>query len=181
VRQVPASKERQGVKFTLCITQQCSLRCGYCYVGKTDAVMTTEVARLVVDWIFRHAAPDEPIDIGFFGGEPLLAFSVLQEAVGLIEAHPGYDPDRVILSVISNGTIFSGEISTYLKDHRVRYGLSFDGPPEVQDRFRRFADGRPSSPAVQATSCAGRAARLRAEEASVAIRTGFGSRRLTAR
>lgn len=140
------------MKFTICVTQRCNLRCAYCYVVKRDATMSLPVARRVVDWIFAHALPAERIDIGLFGGEPLLEFSLVQSITELIEAHPSFDLERVTLSVVSNGTLFSDEIADFLKKHSVNYCLSCDGPPGVQDRFRRFSDGRPSSPQVESTA-----------------------------
>ncbi len=147
------------MKFTICVTLRCNLRCSYCYVGKSDATMAPEVARAVVDWIFRRSAGSaEPVHIGLFGGEPLLAMPAVETIVGLIEAHPGFDARRVTLSLVSNGTIFGDETAAFVREHGIRFCMSCDGPPEVQDRFRRFADGGPSSALVARTARAALAA-----------------------
>ncbi|MFH2054567.1 MAG: SPASM domain-containing protein, partial [bacterium] len=106
-------------------------------------------ARQAIDFALTHTPPDEKIDIGFFGGEPLLEFGLLQQFTDEIERHPAYDPKRVVLSLVSNGTIFSDEIAEYLKSRQINLGISCDGPPEVQDRYRVFADGRPSGALVE--------------------------------
>lgn len=139
------------MKFTICVTQRCNLRCEYCYIDKDETTLDVPTASAIVDWIYTRAAgaADEKIDIGLFGGEPLLVFDVVRAVVELIEAHPAYERDRVILSVISNGTIFTPAIAEFLRAHGVRYALSFDGPPDVQNRFRRFASGRGSADLVE--------------------------------
>ena len=138
------------MKFTVCVTLRCNLRCDYCYVRKSDTTLDVPTAEAIVDWIFARAAgaADENIDIGLFGGEPLLAFDVVRRVIGLIERHPGYDRDRIVVSIVSNGTIFTSQIAEFLRAHHVRYCLSLDGPPDVQNRFRRFENGRGSADAV---------------------------------
>jgi uncharacterized protein len=146
------------MKFTVCLTQRCNLRCSYCYVGKREATMSPDIARCVVDWIFHWPSDGEVVEIGLFGGEPLLELPTVKRLVDLIESHPAFQSDRVAISLVSNGTIFSDKIARFLTEHGVRYCLSFDGPPQVQDRFRRFADGSPSSSLVEQNARAAMAA-----------------------
>lgn len=136
------------MKLTICVTQRCNLRCSYCYVGKREATMSYDIASRVVDWIYAHAIPEEPIDVGIFGGEPLIELPTVKMVTELVEGHAAFDPPRVTLTVVSNGTVFSDEIATFLTAHGINYCMSCDGPPEVQDRFRRFEDGSPSSDVV---------------------------------
>ncbi len=139
------------MKFTISITQECNLRCSYCYIEKKHEVMSQETARSVVDFIFDSAIPGEKLDIGFFGGEPLLRPDLIRHITDLIEHHPSFDPAQVQLAVVTNGTIFSDEIAEFLNAHNIAFCLSCDGPPLTQDMFRRFPDGRASSPLVEKT------------------------------
>jgi uncharacterized protein len=136
-------------KHTLILTQQCNLRCRYCCVAKTNAVMPFETVRRAVYFSFAHTPAGEPVDIGFFGGEPLLEFPLLREATAAIKAHPDARRRRVRLSVISNGTVYSDEIADFLEREEVHLCMSCDGPPAVQDAARRFYDGGPSSAVVE--------------------------------
>jgi uncharacterized protein len=128
------------------------LRCGYCYIGKRDATMSARTARAVVDWIFGVAPPGEKIDIGIFGGEPLLELPTVRTLAELVRGHAGHAADRVTLTVVSNGTLFTPAIAQLLQEHRIHYNLSCDGAAEVQDRFRHFQDGRGSSGVVERTA-----------------------------
>lgn len=139
----------QAVKYTLFLTQRCNLACDYCYVGKTKDRMSLDAATRIVDFAFQNTPTSEDIDIGFFGGEPLLEFPLLEEVTLLIKAHTRYDPCRVKLSVVTNGTLLSAEIVRFLQRHRVALTISCDGPPAVHDKYRRFPDGGRTSALVE--------------------------------
>jgi uncharacterized protein len=139
------------MKYTLCITQECNLACSYCYIPKRPRVMSLETARDAVDFIFRQAAGMDQLEIGFFGGEPLLEFELIRDVTPFIKSQPGFDRHRVGLTVVTNGTIFSDAIAEFLIAHDIRFCLSCDGPPHVQDAFRKSAAGEPSSDRVEAT------------------------------
>lgn len=143
-----AELEGTATKYTLFLTRRCNLACEYCYVGKLDGPMPLDVATGVVDFAFRNTPATEDVDLGFFGGEPLLELRLLEAITRYVEGHPGYDSKRVKLSVVTNGTLLTPEIARFLREHRIGITVSCDGPPAVHDRFRRFPDGRGSSAAV---------------------------------
>lgn len=139
------------MKYTFSITQQCNLRCGYCYIDKRDGRMTIPVAQRAIEFAFKNTPPEEKIDIGFFGGEPLLEFGLIQDITGMIEAHPSFDRERVELTVVTNGTVFSNQIANFLNQHNIGFCVSYDGLPQVHDSFRTFADGKGSALIVEHT------------------------------
>jgi uncharacterized protein len=139
------------MKYTLCVTQRCNLDCQYCYITKRNARMQHNIAERIIDFAYRHTPPDEDIDIGFFGGEPLLEFDLIKQITGSVEKHPFFDPRRVRINVATNGTIFTDEIMAFLQTHKGSLGISCDGPAETHDVFRRFPGGRSSVSTVAAT------------------------------
>jgi len=147
----PSQSGERPHKYTLCFTQRCNLACPYCYIHKTGAVMSQETAHKVVDFIFRHSRRAAGLEIGFFGGEPLLEFGTLQSITRLIQDHPAYDPARVRLSLTTNGTIFSDAIIQFLLEHDIKFCISCDGPPEIQNTFRHTKEGAGSSSLVEGT------------------------------
>ncbi len=146
------------MKYTLFVTQRCNLACTYCYVPKHPRSMSHQTARDAIAFIFRTASSLERFEIGLFGGEPLLEFPLVRDIVGLVESHPGFAPARVGLTLVTNGTIFSDEIGAFLLEHGIRFCLSCDGPPPIQDASRRSPAGEPSSPQVERTIREARAA-----------------------
>ncbi|MEN8135813.1 MAG: radical SAM protein [Thermodesulfobacteriota bacterium] len=139
------------MKYTFCITQECNLRCSYCYISKKNNVMTLQIAKSIIDNIFEYTPNDEKIDIGFFGGEPLLEFKLIKQIVSLIKNHSLYNPTQIELDIVTNGTIFSDEIGRYLADNNITYCLSCDGPTNIQNEFRKFKCGKGSSIEVEKT------------------------------
>lgn len=139
------------MKYVICITQRCNLACTYCYIDKKTARMSTATAGKIVDFMYANTPEDERIDVAFFGGEPLLEFELIRRITDQIENHACYNRERIELSIVSNGTIFSEKIAEFIAGHHMVFGISCDGPPELQNHFRRYADNRPSSEIVEQT------------------------------
>ena len=138
------------MKFTIFVTQECNLRCTYCYIEKRPATISLTTARSVVDFIFnRSVLSAEDIDIGFFGGEPLMKLDLIKKITELIYAHPLYDEERVNLSIVTNGTIFSKKLAEFVKKNSISLGISCDGPPHIHDKFRLSKSGRKTSHRVE--------------------------------
>jgi uncharacterized protein len=137
------------VKCVLALTQKCNLACSYCYIQKDHSVMPLPTASKIVDFIFKNFRENEKIEIGFFGGEPLLQFDLIKEITDIIQMHEFFDSSRVVISLTTNGTIFSEDIAGFLVEKDVILNISCDGPSEIQDVFRHFPDGRGSSKIVE--------------------------------
>ena len=132
----------------LSLSGACNLACSYCYVrkggpaGREAGPMSTATAREAIDlFLDGFGARGRPKGIVFFGGEPLLAFPVLQSAVEYAEGacrgpEPGFG-----FSLTTNGVLLDEETLGYLAAHRFTVVVSLDGPGEVHDRNRPFADG----------------------------------------
>lgn len=56
------------------LTEDCNLRCTYCFVKKKKRSMSSEVARKTVDFFLSPAVSgsERDLQVNFFGGEPLL-------------------------------------------------------------------------------------------------------------
>ena len=111
--------------------------------------MHLATVRKILNFIFENTPRSEKIDIGFFGGEPLLEFNLIKRITKIIQNHKSFDSNQVKLSVVTNGTIFSQEIANFLMETEVILGISCDGPQFVQDVFRHFPDGSGSSSIVE--------------------------------
>ena len=111
--------------------------------------MPLSVAKKAINFMYSRIPDNEKIDVGFFGGEPLLEFERIKEIVKAIEEHPGYDKDLVEYSLVSNGTIYNEDIADFIEDHDVGFGISCDGPPWLHDRTRRYINGKGSGSKVE--------------------------------
>jgi len=97
-------------------------------------------AKKSLDWYFRHEAR-EAFSIGFYGGEPLIAFPIIKRVVAYTRKHKG---KAVRFNLTTNGTLLSEEISRFIIDEGFRILFSLDGPASVHNRYRVFRNGKGS-------------------------------------
>jgi uncharacterized protein len=119
----------------LWVTTDCNMKCSYCYAsgGDTKHYMDWETARAAVDII--GSLPENYV-IQFAGGEPLLNMKLIEQVVDYTS---GMD---VSCQLQTNGTLITHSIAEYLKRMQIAVGVSLDGIPDVNDRLRRYPDGR---------------------------------------
>jgi uncharacterized protein len=133
--------------FSLELTKGCNLRCGYCYYAARDdaydprETMSADVAERSIDMLLREGPPGEAVHVHLFGGEPLLNFALLRHAVEYGERRAAECGRAITFEVTTNGTRFSAEVIEFLNAHAVDVGVSFDGPPLVQDAARPALSG----------------------------------------
>jgi len=139
--------ERKIDMLLLQLTQDCNLRCRYCsYTDATNTKqrkhsskrMTFALAKKGIDFLLDHSIDKESINVGFYGGEPLLEFELLKQVVAYAE-EIAFDK-KLSFSITTNGTLITEEIMEFFIRHDVRLAISLDGPQEVHDSNRRFAD-----------------------------------------
>lgn len=129
------------------LTNNCNLNCGYCYAGQgcydnPGVVMRLETAcrsvDLVIDSVVRHDG--NSATIGFFGGEPLLAFDLIEKIVDYVNARA---PKSVVVHylVTTNGTRLNSEHVSMMKQNRFRVMLSIDGDSKMHNSYRVYPDG----------------------------------------
>ena len=124
-------------KLVLNLTHACNLRCRYCFASghREPTVMRPEHVRRAIDLF----APGDRVDISFFGGEPLLAWDGLVEAVAYAAAARTAKPK---LHVTTNGTLLDEKKIAFLCEHDFSMIVSLDGPADIHDAARPFAGTR---------------------------------------
>lgn len=131
----------------LVLTHDCNLACPYCYAGeKLGRHMPEEVARAGLALASHDGA--ERCQVSFFGGEPMLAFELLERYTRM--AREMLEPEGVRLRfvVTTNGTCFTAERLAFLAQERFFVGLSIDGVAAAHNATRPFTSGRDSFEAV---------------------------------
>lgn len=122
---------------TLTLTQNCNLQCTYCYEHyKSQTVMNIDEAKRIIDIEFDNIDNYDKLEIDLFGGEPFLAFNLVQEIADYICSKPISQPCTIFLT--TNGTLVHGKIQEWLEDHKccVVCGLSLDGTREMHNKNR---------------------------------------------
>lgn len=145
----PAGARRaapQTLTAWLHITNECNLRCDYCYISKTSDAMDMARGRQAVDAVIRSALAHgfRRIKLKYAGGEatlnPSLIFATHQYARECATKH-GLALDGVLLS---NGVALGDRLIRRICDSGLRLMISLDGIGDVHDAHRRFVNGRGS-------------------------------------
>ncbi|MBM4090717.1 MAG: hypothetical protein FJ276_15040 [Planctomycetes bacterium] len=92
-----------------------------------------------------RAASRQPLSIYLFGGEPLMQFKLIKDAVLYAERRAVECGTRVHCGATTNMVLITDEIIDFWREHQMSFNTSIDGTPESHDRFRCFPDGRGSS------------------------------------
>ncbi|MFK8905607.1 radical SAM protein [Streptomyces sp. YS-3] len=128
-------------------TEQCNIRCTYCYYGGAyadtrphqTASPQADAVKAAIDLFVtgEEKLDSAPRAVYFFGGEPLLAFDELKKAVLALEERKrevGAQLDNLVLQVNSNGMLLTPKIVDFLVEHDIYLNISIDGPNH--DRYR---------------------------------------------
>ncbi|MBI4243793.1 MAG: radical SAM protein [Planctomycetes bacterium] len=122
------------------ISHACNLACDYCFVdqgtfGERKLYMSTSTARKSVDYLVRtNQNNNRPLSLMFFGGEPLLNFSLIKETV--VYCKSKYTQRDFRFAVYTNATIVNDEIALFFKKHDFTVCVSVDGSRESHDKHR---------------------------------------------
>ena len=134
----------------LCLTEQCNLRCSYCYYKDTQAARHAVMDNATLEQAIRCglertlAFGQKHLVVSFFGGEPLLRKDAIYNAVGFAKAlvadameqgRAGND-FRLDFVINTNGTLFDDKFLDMCEREKFILFLSLDGPEHHQDTQR---------------------------------------------
>lgn len=126
------------------LTKACNYACSYCY----DLEPEDELQHLSLDLamqVIAEALELAPRKLGIIlhGGEPTLLFDrLLRDLVLASEALAESMTKEVIFVGQTNLSRLTREMVEFFQAHDIRWGVSLDGPPEINDRFRVLRNGR---------------------------------------
>jgi len=151
----PPSKPEETRMLTAWVhlTNECNLRCHYCYLHKTREDMPVEVGRRTVDAIFRSARKHniKKVKLKYAGGEVSLHMMGVM-ALHDYAAQLASDHDITLEAVLlSNGVVLSPRTIEYLKARQIAVTISLDGLGKYHDSQRPFPGGQGSSKYVLQT------------------------------
>ena len=147
---IPDEKASLPVK-ALClnVAHDCNLRCRYCFASSGDfggsrKLMPANVARQAIDFLLKSSGPRAHCEVDFFGGEPLVNWPVVVDAVRYGYQRSAEYSKALKFTVTTNATLLDDEKIEFIRSNNMDIVLSLDGRPETNDRMRIFADKRPS-------------------------------------
>jgi uncharacterized protein len=150
----PLSREEpQILTVWLHVTNECNLRCHYCYIYKTHEYMPNEVGRRSVDAILRSAQKRhiKIVQLKYAGGEAslhMMSVIALHDYAVQQASEYGITVSAVMLS---NGVVLSQQSIEALKARQIAVTISLDGLGSYHDGERPLIGGQGSSKYVLRT------------------------------
>ena len=136
------SKQIDGLKIrtlNLVLTKNCNLNCLYCYEKEKqqdEERMDTSIAKEMIRKYMNADDEFNVVEIDFFGGEPMLAFSQIREIIQWFLLQNWSKGYRFLIG--TNGTILTDEMKSWLHKYRdiINISLSIDGNKIAHDLIR---------------------------------------------
>lgn len=142
----PRQSAAQTLSTWIHVTNECNLRCDYCYINKSNEEMSADVGRSAVDAIFRSATLNgfRRVKLKFAGGEAMLNWPRVLEMHTYAQERSQQTGIPIETVLLSNGVFVSEEAIEECKARQIRISISLDGVGEMHDAQRRFVNGRGS-------------------------------------
>ncbi|MBM4273958.1 MAG: radical SAM protein [Deltaproteobacteria bacterium] len=153
----PRPKPRMTVY--LLITEACNLGCIYClngagtYLKDGRSKMSPTVAIQSVIDCLEQISTGGRVEVGFFGGEPMLQWPLIKEIIRRCEddLKPAYHDKQITYHLTSNLTICPPDLIEVIRRHNITVMSDIDGPPEIHNRCRPYRHGKGSHAQTAAT------------------------------
>lgn len=134
-------------KMMLMVQSNCNLKCAYCYevqsgFHETGRGMDLEAAKQSVEFLIRRSGRRKNLEITFFGGEPLLNFTLIRQVVDYCKTREAAANKSFGYQITTNATLITDDIISFLVQQRFAVMISVDGPPEKNDLYRVDLGGR---------------------------------------
>jgi uncharacterized protein len=135
----------------------CNLGCTYCYNeldtkdkkgSESPEGMPLETARQIVDAVVEQLGDEKSFSLVFIAGEALLEKEVLYWTVDYAKGEAARVGKILNVTVYTNGTLMDAKFLEWARANEIKLVLSLDGPPEVNDRHRKYLSGKGSSKIV---------------------------------
>ncbi|MCX5785585.1 MAG: His-Xaa-Ser system radical SAM maturase HxsB [Elusimicrobia bacterium] len=133
-------------------TLRCNHKCLYCQSGAINQAskgtdMSWPTAKKSVDFAFE--SPSRGITIEFQGGEPLLNWKTVEKTVRYARKKEKDEGRELGLALVSNFSLMTEEKAAFLIANEVSVCASLDGPEELHNRNRLYAEGSSYKPTVK--------------------------------
>ncbi len=130
---------------TIITSLGCNFDCPYCFEAKHPSIMDGDVQDLVLQVLDEQLPHITNFGVTWFGGEPLVGKKPLLELSDQFIERCDRANVEYAAGIITNGYLLDPETCAELRDRRVSNAqVGLDGPPDIHDRMRPLAGGKPS-------------------------------------
>jgi uncharacterized protein len=128
----------RGLKLIVNSTEQCNLRCTYCYESFSLKQMPADVINGILRLVQKRAASGlDWLEIEFFGGEPLAAWQVVDTLSMRLHKICMQFGVPLLGAITTNATMLTRpRLDALVQRGFKSFQITLDGPKEIHDRRR---------------------------------------------
>jgi len=112
---------------TLVLTDRCNFSCSYCPQQKGKKTLKIEAIIAFLDFLKPRLAKE--VWLGFYGGEPLLAWPLVEKTVAYADKN---FKKKFRFTLTTNGSLLKKEHILFFKENRFELVMSYDGPAQAR-------------------------------------------------
>ena len=130
--------------------EQCNFRCVYCYESYSAGRIEDKVVEGIKNLLIARSKDLDVLSIGWFGGEPTLAYDVVVDLMKFIKYDCPHNPEmRLISDISTNGYLLTADRIRELVSLGVtHFQVTFDGDKDQHDKLRILIGNRPTFNAI---------------------------------
>lgn len=130
------------------LTKDCNFRCKYCILSdiysnenqyKIGDIQISTLKKSI-EFFVENSSDSDLLTVSFYGGEPLICFEKIKQCVEYtLKKTMG---KKVNFTTTTNGSLLNNTIVDFMVKYDFKVLLSLDGPKEIHNMNRVYADGR---------------------------------------
>lgn len=133
--------DNASLYLTIAPTMDCNLTCTYCYENRSKTRMTGEVQQALLNYIEENTKKADTLKIIWFGGEPLLAWDMIESLTAQITGICEKNSCRCFYSMVTNGYLLDNHIISRMADLNYQVlQITLDGPPGIHNLRKGLAE-----------------------------------------
>ncbi|NIM18102.1 MAG: radical SAM protein [Candidatus Aminicenantes bacterium] len=125
---------------TFIVTDECNFNCAYCVQKKEKKTINNACIKTAVDFFYPFLKQDVKVYIGFYGGEPLLAYEQIKHTVRLVQEKNKTGNKKITFSVTTNGSLLTDKMLDFFNRSQFAVTLSYDGFAQDMGRKKGTLD-----------------------------------------
>lgn len=135
-----------GLNLTIAPTVSCNFACSYCFEEHPKRHFSDADLHAVSDYVRNNLETGAPLNVTWFGGEPLAAFRQLAELDAALQTIADERGSAYTQFMITNGSLLTEKRIAYFASRAGFTGaqVTLDGPADIHDGRRYTSAGKPS-------------------------------------
>lgn len=138
------SKRYDTLTYNLVVmpTLECNFACKYCFESREKGFMSENVKRGLINWVDKIARASRRLILTWYGGEPLLDFSIIEEINSMAKSLCTAQKCNFISDITTNGYLLDTSILQKVDELSLtQFQITMDGLPEFHNRYRPLHGG----------------------------------------